>query len=219
MTEQASNILAGSISAVLPMGRKQTVSLTEAELVRRCQAGQTEAFAELVIQYQDRVFNVIYRMCNRPADAEELTQETFLKAFERLGQFRGGSRFYTWLFRIATNLTISHRRRLRLVKFHSLNGPADDETSAPADVRTAALAARRVPSPEAAAMSRETAEQISGALGELGEEFRVVVVLRDIEDMDYAEISEVLDLPVGTVKSRLHRARGILREKLADLVK
>ncbi len=222
MTKQASNIIAGDDR---PGGESAGLRLSaqaEAQLVRSAQGGQVEAFGQLVRAYQDRLYNVVYRLCGRESDAEELAQEAFLKAFEKLDQFRGGSRFFTWLFRIATNLALSHRRRTRRVKFHSLNGTnADADESfvaATAQVRTAQLAASRNPGPEAVAISRETAREVTNAVEELDEDFRVVVILRDAQDLAYDEIAEILDLPPGTVKSRLHRARTILKGKLAHLV-
>ncbi len=215
MTEHASNIVAQAAGREADAG---TIASDELALVRRVQAGQAEAYGELVRRYQDRIYNLTFRMCNRHEDAEELAQEVFLKAFEKIHQFRGTSRFYTWLFRIAKNMTISHYRRTRRVKFFSLSGTDDNVAHAEAAERTAELAARRNPGPEAAASRKETVRAVTDALNELDEEFRVVVVLRDIEDMNYGEIAEVLDLPAGTVKSRLHRARNMLREKLADLV-
>jgi RNA polymerase sigma-70 factor (ECF subfamily) len=197
---------------------QEPLALAEAALVRRCQAGEADAFAELVAQHQDRLYNVIVRMCRHAADAEELAQEAFLRAFERIGQFRGGSRFYTWLFRVAVNLTISRRRRGGKVKFISLTGGDEDAALNSAEAVAASTATRRTPGPEAAAMARETHDRVQQALGELDDDFRAVVVLRDIEEMDYGEIAEVLDVPVGTVKSRLHRGRCMLKDKLADLV-
>ncbi len=189
----------------------------EQALIDRCRRGDTEAFSILVLRYQDRIYNVMARMVGRNADAEELTQETFLKAYEKLHLFRGTSRFYTWLFRIATNQALSRRRRGRKVKFISMHA-RDDESPDVGEPQTATLAARRNPSPEAAMMARETAQCIADALQELDEEYRLVVVLRDIENMDYGQIADVLDVPVGTVKSRLHRGRCVLKEKLADLL-
>lgn len=190
----------------------------EADLIDQCRRGDTEAFSTLVLRYQDRIYNVIVRMVGRNADAEELTQDTFLKAFEKLHLFRGTSRFYTWVFRIATNQALSYRRRGSKVKFISMHASDDKERPAVGETQTAALASRRTPSPEAAAMAQETAQRIDDALLELDEEFRVVVVLRDIETMDYTQIADVLDVPVGTVKSRLHRGRCMLKEKLIDLL-
>jgi len=186
-------------------------------LVERCRKGDMQAFGALVAKYQDRIYNLILRMCGRASDAEELAQETFLKAMQRIGQFRGQSRFYTWLFRIAANLTISHRRRSGRVKFQSLGGTEDYERTQ-AQALTASVARRRNPGPEASAMSNETSRRVMEALEELDDEFRIVVLLRDMEDMDYAQVADVLGVPVGTVKSRLHRGRCILKEKLADLV-
>lgn len=194
-----------------------TIAFEDVSLVDRCRRGDLRAFEALVAKYQDRVYNLILRMVSRAADAEELAQETFLKALEKIGQFRGNSGFYTWLFRIAANLAISHRRRGQRIRFRPLEGPENGDGHA--DAMTAAMSAARTPSPESSAISSETSQRVAEALEELDDEFRLVVVLRDIEDMDYSEIAEVLDAPVGTVKSRLHRARLMLKDKLADLMK
>ena len=176
-----------------------------------------QAFAALVAKYQDRIFNTVFRMCQSRADAEELAQETFLRALERLSQFRGESKFYTWLFRIAANLAISHGRRSARIRFHPLAGP-ERADGAQAQNLAGVLADRREPEPQAAAMSAETNQRITESLEQLSDEARLVVILRDIEEMNYAQIADVTDLPVGTVKSRLHRARGMLKQMLADLV-
>ena len=136
---------------------------------------------------------------------------------EQIGQFRGNSKFYTWLFRIAANLTISHRRRVGRIRFQSLTGP-DEFEDAQAERLTAAVAAKRQRGPQAAAMSSETSRRVAEALEELDDDFRLVVLLRDVEEMDYDEISQVTGLPLGTVKSRLHRARCLLKQSLADLM-
>jgi RNA polymerase sigma-70 factor (ECF subfamily) len=193
------------------------IAFDDRTLVDRSRRGDMRAYGALVAKYQERIYNLIYRMCSRRADVEELAQETFLKALERIGQFRGNSQFYTWLFRIAVNLTISHRRRAGRIRFHSMTGPEEyDEVGS--DSLTARLAQRRDAPPDRSAMAGEASGRIAQALDELDEEFRIVVALRDIEDMDYASIADVIGVPVGTVKSRLHRARGLLRQKLGDLV-
>lgn len=214
MTEWASNISAGAETRTEP-GR--TIEFQDAALVARVRKGDMQAFGLLVAKYQDRIYNLIFRLCGNAADAEELAQETFLKAMEKIGQFRGSSRFYTWLFRIAANLAISSRRRGGRIKFHSLasGGPWDGEGDPQATLE-ARLSDRREVQPHQAAAAAETAQAVLRALEELDEEARLVVVLRDVEDMDYSQIAEVLDLPAGTVKSRLHRARCLLKEKLAD---
>ncbi|MCK4602228.1 MAG: sigma-70 family RNA polymerase sigma factor [Phycisphaerae bacterium] len=194
-----------------------TIVLEDAALIERVRTGDMQAFGALVTKYQDRVFNMLCRMCSRSADAEELTQETFLKALEKIGQFRGASRFYTWLFRIAANLAISHRRRGRRIRFQSLDGPAESNCHQAA-VLTAAIAGCRQPPPDAAAMSADATRRLEEAIEQLDGEYRLVILLREMEEMDYAEIAQVLAVPVGTVKSRLHRARSMLREKLADLI-
>ncbi len=191
--------------------------MDDAALVDRFRKGDMQAFGLLVTKYQDRIYNLVIRLCPQAADAEELAQEAFLKAMERIAQFRGQSQFYTWLFRIAANLAISHRRRGGRLKFQSLTG-SDDFENTQAEALTAALAEKRCPSPVAAAISNESAARVEQAVTELDEEFRVVLVLRDVEEMDYSQIAEVLDVPVGTVKSRLHRARTVLRQSLGDLL-
>jgi RNA polymerase sigma-70 factor (ECF subfamily) len=175
------------------------------------------AFGALIAKYQNRIYNLVLRMCGHPADAEELAQETFLKALERIHQFRGQSQFYTWLFRIAANLTISHRRRGGRIRFQSMAGPQEFEESR-SGALTAPIAKRRNPGPEDSAIADETGRRVLDALEELEDEFRIVVVLRDVEELDYAGIAQVLGVPVGTVKSRLHRARCLLRDRLADLI-
>ncbi len=188
---------------------------SESRLVQACQAGDTAAYGELVRRHQDRVYNVCWRICGNRTEAEDLAQETFVKAFEAIARFDGRARFYTWLFRIAANLAISAGRRQRRARTVSLDrGPRlveDDE--APASERVAA----ETLSPQEASMKREAEELVLIALGELEEEYRVVVTLRDLESLSYEEIAEVLEVPVGTVKSRLHRARLALRERLAPL--
>lgn len=197
-------------------GGRRTIAFEDAALLDRCRQGQTEAFGGLVEKYQDRVFNAILRFCTNRHDAEELCQEAFVKAFENLPRFRRASGFYTWLFRIAVNLTISHRRRGGRVRFHSLDRTwgGDEESRPMGDL----LPDHRHGRPDDAAQADDANERVMKALAELDDEFRVVVVLRDIEDMNYGQISKVLDVPVGTVKSRLYRARCVLKDKLRDLM-
>ncbi|MCY2931331.1 MAG: sigma-70 family RNA polymerase sigma factor [Planctomycetota bacterium] len=193
------------------------IAFEDAVLVTRFRQGDMQAFGALVAKYQDRIFTMVLRMCPNRAEAEELAQEAFLRAMERIDQFRGQSRFYTWLFRIAANLTLSHRRRAGRVKFRSMDLLDESGGSQAANLADEA-AGRHVVRPDEAAMALETRHRVLGAMDELDDEFRIVLVLRDIEEMDYDQIAQVLDLPAGTVKSRLHRARCALKEKLADLV-
>ncbi len=213
MTEWSSNIAAdvGASTGPAPAALK----FEEAALLARCRDGDMSAFGSLVGRYQDRVYNSILRLCGNADDAEELCQESFVKALENLPTFRQASGFYTWLFRIAMNLAISHRRRGGRVKFHSLDPTDGDGQSRRLQE---ALPDRDVADPGRAAMQSDTNSRVIKALEELDEEFGVVVVLRDIEEMNYDEISQVLGIPAGTVKSRLYRARCMLQEKLKDVL-
>lgn len=195
----------------------KAIRFDDAALVAACQNGQMQAFGSLVAKYQDRLFNTIYRMCGNRDDAAELCQEAFVRAFEKLPGFRGQSQFYTWLFRIAVNLTLSLRRRAGRVRFSSLS-PDPELGDSQAASLTAELAGRREPDPAQRVADAETHRKVLEAIDALDDEYRTVVVLRDIEDMDYEQIAAVLAVPMGTVKSRLHRARCMLRERLADLV-
>jgi RNA polymerase sigma-70 factor (ECF subfamily) len=176
----------------------------DAELIRRAQAGAVEAFAELVARYQDRLYNVCYRLCHDRATALDLTQTAFLRALEALPRFGGRARFYTWLYRIAVNLAVSERRRRREV----LTGWQAEEgkTFQPAGAEGREASQRLE--------ERELQAQVQAALDALEPEFRAAVVLRDIEGLDYRQIAEILGVPVGTVKSRIFRARSTLRRFL-----
>lgn len=191
------------------------ISFEDAELVERCRQGDMAAFGRLVVMYQDRVFNTCWRMCGNRADAEDLTQEAFVRALQSIDRFSGQSRFYTWVFRIAVNLVLSARRRSKHAARQSLDAPrAEDDTST-------TMAARLQASEDAPVEQvgdREQEARVMRALGELDEEHRAVVILRDLESLAYDEIAEVLDIPAGTVKSRLHRARLALRASLSPIL-
>jgi len=217
VTKQASNIRTETSPAGRLRQQQGTIAFDDAALVAQTRSGDMRAYGTLVAKYQDRIYNLVCRMTGNAADGEDLAQETFMRALERLDQFRGRSQFYTWLFRIAVNLTISDRRRAGRVRFHSLTGP-DEFEQTQSEQLTAHIAKRRAPAPDARSLAGERQKRVFDALDCLEDEFKIVVVLRDIEDMDYAGIADVLGVPVGTIKSRLHRARCILKEKLADLV-
>lgn len=183
------------------------IDVQDAELIARAQRGDGVAFGMLVSRYQDRIYNTCYRMCHHADDAADLTQTAFVKAFEALPRFEARANFFTWLYRIAVNLVLSERRtrqrRPRLVRETAEDDGQRYEPPAAAadDPRRPLLAAERRRSVEA-------------ALQRLDEEFRAAVILSDIEELDYATISEILDVPVGTVKSRIHRGRMMLRDLL-----
>lgn len=174
-------------------------------------------FGRLIARYQDRVYNLCLRMCGNASDAEDYTQEAFIKAMQSIDRFDGRSRFYTWLFRIAVNVAISGRRKGGRDAMRSLEGGrargADDGHGSPGDRLAAATSG-----PMEQAAVREEHAMVLAALAELDEEHRAAVVLRDIESLDYSEIAEVLGVAVGTVKSRLHRARLALRDRLRPMM-
>ncbi|HEY7518624.1 MAG TPA: sigma-70 family RNA polymerase sigma factor [Methylomirabilota bacterium] len=173
----------------------------EAALVARLRQGDRRAFEELVIAYQHRVFGVALRMLGNRAEAEEIAQETFLRAHRALPEFRGEARLHTWLYAIASRLCLN---RLASAERRLVRG--DDE----------ALAGARSDAPSAAAVLEraELDAAVREAIAALPEERRIVVVLRDLEGLSYEEIGEVLGLEPGTVRSRLHRARLDLKAKL-----
>jgi RNA polymerase sigma-70 factor (ECF subfamily) len=148
-------------------------------------------------------------MCHHHADAADLTQATFLRALEALPTFENRARFFTWLFRIAVNLTLSQRRQ------HVRRASVSLDQSAQEEGRGLAVVAHEQDA-ASTAEQRELHERVGRALAQLDEEFRVAVILKDIEDLDYATIAEILAVPIGTVKSRIHRGRQALRELLRD---
>jgi RNA polymerase sigma-70 factor (ECF subfamily) len=185
--------------------RAQATAIDEADLLRQARQGRSEAFGQLVLRYQDAVYNLCWRVCGHHEDARDLTQAAFLRAFEALERFEGKSSFYTWLFRIAANLAISHRRR---------RNPMASARSLDEGLLAAAAGASDDGDPVSRLQQGETHRLVQAALGEIDDEHRLVLVLRDVEGMDYERIAQVLALPKGTVKSRIHRARMALRDRL-----
>ena len=177
------------------------------QLIERTREGASAAFGQLVQKHQDRLFNSLVHQLRSAEDAQDVVQEAFVQAFLKLDSFRGDSQFYTWLYRIAFNLAISHRRRARPVA--SLDQRREDLVAEPIG--------RDCP-PDGRLMQQETVEQVQHALAELDEEFRQVLVLREMDGCSYEAIAELLEVPVGTVRSRLHRGRMQLREKLKTVV-
>jgi RNA polymerase sigma-70 factor (ECF subfamily) len=192
-----------------------------AALVARARAGDRSAYGQIVLLYQDRLYNALLRMVGETEEARELTQETFARGLENLEDFRGDSGPYTWLFRIGMNLAISQMRRSQRRRTFSLdaspggNGRQGDRDG---DGQAAGLV-DRIASTEAQPHQnlekREQAQIVLDALGRLDPEYRAVLVMRDIEDMDYRQMADVLEMPLGTLKSRLFRARLALRDELA----
>ena len=188
------------------------INIDDGVLVEQCRQGDSEATERLILKYQNRIYNAILRICANPDDAAELTQDTFVKVIENIDKFRGRSSFYTWAFRIGVNLTLNYCQRKVRIGFRSLDAEDNEDNGQAKQVLKEFLADDSSPNPAVVAANKELSEIVVDALMKLREEQRVVVVLRDIEGMNYAQIAEVLDIELGTVRSRLSRARSNLRE-------
>lgn len=173
------------------------------QLIRLTLDGQPEAFGHLIRRYQDRLFNGMVHILRSDSEAEDVVQDAFVLAFTKLESFKGNSAFFTWLYRIGYNVAITRIRRRRSTV--SIEGK--DETGR-LDFPD------NGPSPADRLEQHEQAAQLMRAMDRLSEEHRSILVLREMEELDYDAIAEILDLPIGTVRSRLHRARTQLREQL-----
>jgi RNA polymerase sigma-70 factor (ECF subfamily) len=193
----------------------------ESELFRRAQGGDRSAYGQLVQHFQDRLYNTILRIVGEPEEARELTQETFTKALISLESFRGDASPYTWLFRIGVNLAISQLRKVQRRRTFSLDAPSkngrsdDDQASSLLD----RIAESKGEAPDEALLRQERQQKVIEALGRLDAEYRAVLVMRDIEGFDYQQMADVLGLNLGTLKSRLFRARLALRDELKEYLK
>lgn len=183
------------------------------EWVRECQAGDAEAFHPLVLRNQKRIYNLALRMFRDQAEAEDLTQEAFVAAFEQIGSFRGESAFSTWLYRIAVRRALNRIRdlgRRPLAHASTIDDPPDGAPSL--DIADAS------PGPDVIHENRETRAVLERGLLALSADFRVVLVLREMQGLSYEEIAEMLGVEAGTVKSRLHRARLALAEQCRSML-
>jgi len=196
-----------------------SINIDDSVLVQRSQTGDTMAMERLILKYQNRIFNVIMKMCGNTDDAAELTQETFVKVIESIGKFKGRSSFYTWLFRIAVNLTLNYCQRNAKMATRSLDAEETESDSSAGQVLKDFLCDDSAIDPAVLAQRRELCDLAMQAMLKLEEPQRAVMVLRDIEGMNYAQIADVLNVELGTVRSRLSRARSHLREILEAMQK
>jgi RNA polymerase sigma-70 factor, ECF subfamily len=188
-------------------------------LVRRAQAGEMRAFELLVLKYQRRVERLVARLLRDPGLVEDAAQETFIRAYKALGQFRGDSAFYTWLYRIAVNTArkqIAELRRDPVQSMSSLETSDEDETSGLE--RELIQQVADFATPEALLASKEIAEAVNAAMEGLPSELRQAITLREIEGLSYDAIARSLDCPVGTVRSRIFRAREAISARLRPLL-
>jgi RNA polymerase sigma-70 factor, ECF subfamily len=176
-------------------------------LVQRYLKGNNEAVAVLVERYQNRLHNTIFKICGNYEDALELTQDSFVKAFESIENFQGKSSFYTYLYRIGVNLAINFCNRRKKVQFITIDDDSGSGCLKDFLIGDGCDPQKVVQNKEAVAILRQ-------AIAEIEEKYRVVLVLRDIEQMSYEQVGQVLELEEGTVKSRLFRARAMLKELL-----
>lgn len=198
----------------------EDISKGDALLIEQFRRGDPAATERLIVKYQNRIYNVVLRICADPDDAAELTQETFVKILENLGKFEGRSSFYTWAFRIAVNLTLNYCQRNAKLAVRSLDTEEEPYSSPPAkQALKELLSDDSSPDPEAVAQNRELHEIAIAALNKLDETHKAVLVLRDIEGMSYARIAEVLGIEIGTVRSRLSRARTKLKDILEAILR
>ncbi len=181
------------------------------ELVRRCLAGDSSAYAGLVNRYQKPVFGLIVRMLGDPGVAEEIAQESFIRAYTHLSSFDQNRKFSSWLFRIAHNATIDELRKRR----HTMV-PLETESDADRLDLLEVLADQRTADPERRASGSALREDLEEILRDLRPEYAEVMVLRFIEELAYEEIAEVMDLPLGTVKTYIHRARHRVAKLIAQ---
>ncbi len=183
--------------------------MQEAELISLCREGDRDAFNELVEMYQNQVVNIAYGMLSDREDAYDAAQEVFVKIYKNIGSFKGKSSLSTWIYRIVANVcNDTLRKRQRRAPAVSINSAFSDDDEKDMDITDDA------PTPEELLELSEKQRAVRLAIAELSDEHREVITLSDIEQLSYEEISEILRCPVGTVKSRLNRARSALKKKL-----
>lgn len=185
----------------------------DAELVARVQKGDKRAFDLLVLKYQRKIMRLLARMLNNQAEIEDIAQETFIKAYRALPQFRGESAFYTWLYRIAINtarnwLSSNQRKMLVPDTFETKEGETFSQSDNLIDIDT----------PESRMVSSEIAQTVNKAIEDLPEDLRMAIVLREIEGLSYEEIAQAMECPIGTVRSRIFRAREAIAARLKPVL-
>ena len=185
---------------------------TDAQLVRRVQKGDKGAFDLLVLKYQHKIVNLVMRYVRDPDQAMDIAQEAFLKAYRALPRFRGDSAFYTWLYRIAVNTAKNH---LAAQRRRPMDVELDLQDSEQYDLHAKL---KETDTPEGVTLSEELNQTVQRAIEALPEDLRTAIVLREIEGMSYEEIAQTMECPVGTVRSRIFRARDAIGKKIGNLI-
>lgn len=195
-----------------PARTRAAVSPEEKALIERCKRGDLAAFNELVKKYEKQVYNFAYRLTGNYDDANDVAQDAFLRVFNAIGSFRGDASFSTWLFRITTNVFLDERKRARAHPHSSLDEYMElDESSVARQIEDPS------PTPDALMEERERAQVLQQTINSLPEYQRAMVTLYHSQQKSYEEIAEIMELPIGTVKSRLNRARLSMKEKLSSV--
>lgn len=185
---------------------------TDAQLVRRVQKGDKGAFDLLVLKYQHKIVNLVMRYVRDPDLALDITQEAFLKAYRALPRFRGDSAFYTWLYRIAVNTAKNH---LASVRRRPMDVELDLQDPEQYDLHAKL---KETDTPEGVTMSQELHATVEKAIDALPDDLRTAIILRELDGMSYEEIAQTMDCPVGTVRSRIFRARDAISKKIGNLL-
>lgn len=184
------------------------MDFVEKRLIQRAKRGERDAFAELIEIYKDKIFQLAYRMVGNRQDAEDIAQETFLRVYANLHTYDENYKFSTWIYRIATNLCIDRGRKKRP------DFSLDEEVETGEGLDWYSRLSSRDRTPEEKVVTQELQETVQDALSQLQPEYRSIMILRYIEDLSLQEISEIVKLPVTTIKTRIHRGREALRSKL-----
>ena len=207
--------ITGSASKAFAHSEEAPVSERDLDwsVVQRVQAGNVGAFDQLVQKYREHIFSVIYNMTSNREDASDLTQDTFIKAFQAIARFKGKSSFFTWIYRIAINTTntfLKKRNRRRYISYENIN-----EEVATSEIFERLTAKSRS---EKGALVHELQEKLNDSLQKLSTKHRTVVVLHEIEGLSHSEIAEITSTSIGTVRSRLHYAKQQLQSYLKDYI-
>ena len=200
---------AGNYSPDFRVSAVDAVNNDDQQLIAESLSGRTDAFGQLVLRYQNRLYNTLVHVLGSADEAQDVAQDAFVHAFQKLKTFRGESKFYSWLFRIAMNAAVSRKRKAKRLTV-SIEAAREAAGLEPTDTHPATGPSHSIEQSERQALVRE-------GLSQLSEEFRTVLVLKEMEGLKYDEIAELVDCPVGTVRSRIHRARVELRQKLEIL--
>ncbi len=199
--------------AIITSPERQLEADTDFSVVKQVQAGDVAAFDRLILKYRERLFGVVYNLTSNREDASDLTQDAFIKAFQSINRFQGHCSFFTWLYRIAVNTTLSHLRKNRLRTFFSLEKLHEDGTNAQILDQ---LTDKR--GPDRDSYLRELQEKLNEALQKLSIQHRTVITLFEIDGLSHSEIAEVMGCSEGTVRSRLHYAKQFLQGEMSKYI-